>query len=226
MARMLQLAKKHLDIGLYTNETAAMLTFWQKKVGLRFETMQPLGQGVQQHRHDMNGSVLKLNSVREPMPKAKASGYRELWIASPDVAEPEELRDVDGNAVRLVAPGYAGVNGVALKLEVTSAAPFRAFFGSVMRLESAGKHSYRLGDSLIMFDVNPRVTQGTPLQARGYRYFTIQVTDVDREHSVLVERGATSAMAPTTLGDVARISFIRDPDGNWIELSQRASLVK
>jgi hypothetical protein len=26
------------------------------------------------------------------------------------------------------------------------------------------------------------------------------------------------------LGDTAYISFIRDPDGNWIELSQRASL--
>jgi lactoylglutathione lyase len=32
-------------------------------------------------------------------------------------------------------------------------------------------------------------------------------------------------MAPITLGETARISFIRDPDGNWIELSQRASLV-
>ncbi len=29
---------------------------------------------------------------------------------------------------------------------------------------------------------------------------------------------------PVTLGEVARISFIRDPDGNWIEISQRASL--
>ena len=25
-------------------------------------------------------------------------------------------------------------------------------------------------------------------------------------------------------GDVARISFVRDPDGGWIEISQRASL--
>jgi lactoylglutathione lyase len=30
--------------------------------------------------------------------------------------------------------------------------------------------------------------------------------------------------APVSLGKVARISFVRDPDGNWIELSQRASL--
>jgi len=223
IARM-QLAKKQIDVGLYTNDTEAMLKFWQTKVGLRFEEMQPIGQGVRQYRHDMNGSVLKLNSVRDPLPKAKPSGYRELWIASPDLGEPELLWDGDGNAIRLVLPGYAGVNGIALKLEVTSAAPFREFFGSVMRLESAGKNSYRIGDSLIMFEANPRAHQDTPMRAKGYRYFTIQVTDVDREHANLVERGAVEAMAPITLGDVARVSFIRDPDGNWIELSQRASL--
>jgi hypothetical protein len=26
------------------------------------------------------------------------------------------------------------------------------------------------------------------------------------------------------LGDVAYISFVRDPDGNWIEISQRKSI--
>jgi lactoylglutathione lyase len=31
-------------------------------------------------------------------------------------------------------------------------------------------------------------------------------------------------MAPRTLGDVARISFVIEPGGHWIELSQRASL--
>ena len=32
-------------------------------------------------------------------------------------------------------------------------------------------------------------------------------------------------LAPLTLGTTARISMVRDPDGNWIELSQRASIV-
>jgi hypothetical protein len=36
---------------------------------------------------------------------------------------------------------------------------------------------------------------------------------------------ATNAIAPLTLGTTARIAMIRDPDGNWIELSQRASIV-
>lgn len=220
----MQLAKKHIDVGLYTNETATMLEYWQAKVGLHFEEVQPLGQGVRQHRHDMNGSVLKLNSVRDPMAPAKPSGYRELWIASTEVVESETLWDADGNAIQLVLPGHSGVVGIALKLVVSSAARFREFYGSVMQLESAGKDRYRCGDSLLIFEEYAKAAQDTPLRAKGYRYFTIQVADVDREHANLVTRGAREAMPPTTLGETARISFIRDPDGNWIELSQRASL--
>jgi hypothetical protein len=36
--------------------------------------------------------------------------------------------------------------------------------------------------------------------------------------------GVWEGAAPVTLGTVARISFIRDPDGDFIEISQRASL--
>ncbi|HBK11323.1 MAG TPA: VOC family protein, partial [Gammaproteobacteria bacterium] len=36
--------------------------------------------------------------------------------------------------------------------------------------------------------------------------------------------GGAEGMAPVRLGDVAYISFVRDPDGNWIEISQRKSI--
>jgi predicted enzyme related to lactoylglutathione lyase len=220
----MQLSRKRIDVGLYTNKTEVMLEFWQTQVGLPFEELQPLGQGVRQHRHDMNGSVLKLNSVLDPLPPAKPSGYRELWIASVDVAEPLTLWDSDDNAIRLVLPGYSGVNGIALKLAVSSAARFHAFYGSVMQLQPAAKNAYHCGDSLLMFEEQRHVAQGAPLRAKGFRYFTIQVVDLEREHAKLIERGAVEGLAPVTLGETARISFIRDPDGNWIELSQRASL--
>ena len=48
---------------------------------------------------------------------------------------------------------------------------------------------------------------------------------VDEIHARTLAAGALEGLAPTTLGDVARISMILDPDGNWIELSQRASIV-
>ncbi len=220
----MQLAKRQIDVGLYTNQTEAMQAFWQTEVGLRFEEMVPLGQAVRQYRYDMNGSVLKLNSVRDPMPEAKPSGYRELWIASTEDLEPRTLWDCDDNAVKLVPHGFSGVNGIALTLAVSSAAAFNNFYGRVMRLPPATKNAYRCGDSLLSFAEGAKAHPDAPLQAKGLRYFTIQVVDVDREHATLVERGATEGLAPITLGKTARISFIRDPDGNWIELSQRASL--
>ena len=58
----------------------------------------------------------------------------------------------------------------------------------------------------------------------GFRYLTIQVFDVVGEHRALLARGASEGFAPRRLGDVAAISFVRDPDGNWIEISQRKSI--
>ena len=44
-------------------------------------------------------------------------------------------------------------------------------------------------------------------------------------HERLRAKGVREGLAPVTLGEVARISMILDPDGNWIELSRRASIV-
>jgi lactoylglutathione lyase len=62
------------------------------------------------------------------------------------------------------------------------------------------------------------------MRAVGMRYITVQVRDCDREHRRLTSMGVCEGAAPVTLGAVARISFVRDPDGNFIEVSQRASL--
>jgi catechol 2,3-dioxygenase-like lactoylglutathione lyase family enzyme len=218
----MKLAKKQIDVGLYTNQTQAMLDYWQTEIRLPYQEMLKLGQGVQQHRLGLNGSVLKLNSVRDPMPDARRSGYRALWIASTEVMEPLPLTDTDGNAIKLVPMGFSGVNGIALEVGVSSAAAFRDFYGRVLRLPSATTNAYRCGDSVLSFTQEPRVARDTPLRARGFRYFTIQVLDVDAEHATALERGAVEGLAPITLGETARISFLRDPDGNWIELSQRA----
>ena len=62
------------------------------------------------------------------------------------------------------------------------------------------------------------------IEGKGWRYITFQVFEVDREHAHVLAHGGREARAPVTLGSTARISMVRDPDGNWIELSQRASL--
>ena len=90
----MKLAKQHLDVGLFTNNADAMLEFWQQRVGLPFEETLPLGGGVLQHRHAMNGSVLKLNAARDPLHEAPPSGYRELLIAArrPGAGDPHRPR--------------------------------------------------------------------------------------------------------------------------------------
>lgn len=220
----MELAKPHVDVGVFTNALEPMLEFWQHEVGLPFEQVLPLGGGLQQHRHGMNGSVFKLNHARDPLPAAPPSGYRELWIARDGLASPRDLRDPDGNRVRLVPRGTDGVEGIAIRLGVRDAAAFRRFYGEALGLPAAGTNAFRCGDSVLRFEEAPDAGAEANWIARGYRYLTIQVREVDREHREILARGGREGRAPLNVGDVARISFVRDPDGNWIEVSQRASL--
>jgi len=47
------------------------------------------------------------------------------------------------------------------------------------------------------------------------------VRNCDDAFKQLTSGGATEAVAPANFGNVARIAFVRDPDGNFVELGQR-----
>ena len=87
-----------------------------------------------------------------------------------------------------------------------------------------GPDALRCGDSLVLITQSPTLVSAGAMKARGFRYITIQVRDCDAEHARLLRAGAVEGHPPTTLGTTARVSFVRDPDGNWIEISERASL--
>ena len=220
----MRLAKAHLDVGLFTNNASAMLDFWQHRVGLAFEETLPLGAGVRQHRHAMNGSVLKLNAARDPINDAPPSGYRELIIARADIDVPRSLVDPDGNRIVLVPPRHEGVAGIKINMTVRDAAAMRQFLGVAMQFEEISADTYCCGDSLTTFAEDASAERTEPMRARGFRYLTVQVYDADAEHGGIVARGGEEGRPPVTLGTTARVSFVRDPDGNWIEVSQRASL--
>ena len=220
----MKLAKQHIDVGLFTNNEQAMLDFWQHDVGLPFEETLPLGGGVRQHRHAMNGSVLKLNAARDPINAAPPSGYRELTIVREGVAAPRSLVDPDGNRIMLVPPGFEGVTGIRIRMAVRNADDFRRFFAEAMQFDEIDANTFRCGDSLVAVERDATAVRTEPMRAPGYRYLTVQVYDVDAEHRGIVERGGDEGRPPVTLGSTARVSFVRDPDGNWIEVSQRASL--
>lgn len=226
----MKLAKDVLDFGLYTAERDAMLAFWQSEVGLSYEEMLPAGRGVRQHRLSLNGSVFKLNHSRAPLAELAPSGYRELLIAREGLAAECALVDPDGNRVRLVPQGFEGIDGIGIRLAVHSASAHHAFYRDVLGLDSVAAQSYRWGNTVLSFAEDPSVTADAPttcnevMRAPGFRYLTVQVWDVDAEYGGAIDRGAMPGFSPMTLGTVARIAFIRDPDGGWIEISQRASL--
>jgi predicted enzyme related to lactoylglutathione lyase len=221
----MQLAKPRVDIGLSTNHLEPMLEFWQHDVGAEFDHILPIRRGHDQHRHDIAGSVLKINHHADPLPATPPSGYRELVVARAGLADPVALVDPDGNRVTLVPPGFDAVTQIGVRLGVRDLDAHRHFYGDVLGLPEEAVGAFRAGESLIVGEQRADAPADAEMQGGGWRYITFQVFKVDDEHAQVLANGGREALAPITLGTTARISMVRDPDGNWIELSQRASVV-
>lgn len=221
----MDLAKQHLDVGLFSNLRDEQLDFWQHAVGLEYDHMGKLGGGVQQHRHHVNGSILKMNHARDSLPDIAPSGIVGIQIAREGLGAPQQLTDPDGNRVELVPPGHDDVHGIAVLLRVNDAAAHDRFWTHAMQFERAGDHAYRCGDTLVrIVDEGEVAHRGDQWRGPGYRYTTVQVFDCVAEYDGIVARGGDSAAPPSVLGDTVRMAFVTDPDGNHIEISQRASL--
>ena len=93
---------------------------------------------------------------------------------------------------------------------------FHEFYAKALELEPLGDNAYCCGHSVLLFAKDASAGRTGDMRGCGYRYITIQVWDVDAEHRRMLAAGAEEGRAPVTLGKVARISFVRDPDGNCI----------
>lgn len=222
----MNLAKPHVDIGTQVRETQPALDFWQKTLGVPFEYTQPISKGVRQHRHDLYGSIVKVNNSLNPVPDNPPTGYRELLIAREGVTSPES-HEHEGVKVTLVPPGTLGVEKIGIRMVCRDLEKHRAFFAKALDLREekiAGVGAaFRAGDSIILIDQDASAPSDSKQGGYGWRYITFQVFKVDEEHRHALANGAIEGRAPVTLGTTARISMIRDPDGNYIELSQRAN---
>ena len=221
----MKLAKPHLDVGLFSNRRDEQLAFWQETVGLPYDHMGKLGGGVQQHRHHMNGSILKLNHARDPLPAIAPSGIIGLQIAREGLDRPLAMADPDGHRVTVVPKGQDGIEGIAILLRVNEPAAHDRFWTEAMQYERAGEGRYRCGDSLVVLAEQGKVEpRGPHWRGPGYRYTTVQVWDCVAEYQGILARGGTSGGDVRILGETVRYAFVCDPDGNHIEISQRASL--
>ncbi len=219
----MDLAKPAIDIGLFTNQLEPMLSFWQTTVGIAFSELLPVGNGVRQHRHDIGRSVFKLNHVRDTLTPSAASGIRHLIIASSVVNAPQQMTDPDGNLLTMI-PQQSDTPPLSIHLVVSDLDSHRRFYGQALGLPENRHAEFMGGETRLVLEQGD-VTQDPVQLGVGYRYMTLQIFDVLKTHAQVLANGGREGSAPRRLGEVAHISFVRDPDGNWIELSQRKSIV-
>jgi lactoylglutathione lyase len=66
----------------------------------------------------------------------------------------------------------------------------------------------------------------TAILTRGYGHICLRVDDVEKTHAAILAAGGTERMAPQDAPEPGvRMSFIADPEGNLIELLNRAGPV-
>ncbi|HEX4293058.1 MAG TPA: VOC family protein [Rhizomicrobium sp.] len=223
----MNLAKPRVDVGLNTNRLEEMLAFWQSEMKVPFDHVLPIRKGQKQHRHDLFGSVLKINHFADDLPGTAPAGYAEVLIARPGVTDIRVFKDPEGTLVSLVPPGALGIGQIGIKLKVRDLERHRGFYADALGLAEiphARGAAFRAGETAILLEETDDAPYDAQFQGPGFRYITFQVFKCDEEHARILEHGGREALAPTTLGTTARISMVRDPDGNWIEISQRASI--
>lgn len=221
-------AKDFFDVGLFTNQADAVRAYYSQ-LGLPFDHTLKLGGGVLQHRYQADAAVLKINDARDELPqRPERAPLLELIIATPTCTSPMTGTDPDGTTVTCVPPGHDGIQGLALRLGVASLEVSTSFYIGALGLTEVSPGVLSCGRGLLLLDepAEPAETlcADAPLAALGLRYLTLQVFDCDAAYASALQAGATSGRAPVTLGSTARIAFVRDPEGVWIELSERASV--
>ena len=98
-----------------------------------------------------------------------------------------------------------------------------AFYRDGLGLPVDATGTVSLGDArLCVADIGP-VARSPDWRGPGLRYITLQVMDARAALGQALANGAEGADSLRDLGELVRFAFIRDPDGNFIELSERTT---
>ena len=98
------------------------------------------------------------------------------------------------------------------------------FYAKVMGFSPLGNGIFKVGESVLILEQDDATEPAGHWVNLGCRYFTLHVMRVDDCFQAVCDAGAAVGERPYSIGKIARISFVRDPDLNWIEVAQRASL--
>ena len=211
----MNLAKPRIDIGFATNDAPSALAFWQNRIGLPFDHTQPIRRGYKQHRHDLCGSILKINQVYDPLPDNPPSGYRELLIARDGILARVPMIDPDGNRVALVPKGMFGIARIGIRLGVRDVAAHQRFYTEALGLlqgESAGDAiTFLAGDTVLIVEPAPDAPDEASFEGKGWRYITARCSRSTASTPICWPMAAARA---GTLNTTARISWCAIPAGS------------
>tara|TARA_A100001037_G_scaffold256554_1_gene242752 strand:+ start:123 stop:806 length:684 start_codon:yes stop_codon:yes gene_type:complete len=221
MSAALELSKPVFDVGFFTSDIEPMLRFWGHEMGLSVEPAVAFNDGLTQYRHACGNSVVKINTASQPL-AGTATGYRRLSLPWPGIEQVKEIEDPDGNQITLVPESSS--QGPAIHIGVSDPERFDRFYTSAMGFLRLSEGVYQCGHSHVTIAVDNDAEPAGHWVDHGLRYFTVHVMRVDESYERVIDNGGTVGEAPYSIGEIARISFVRDPDGNWIEIAQRASL--
>jgi glyoxylase I family protein len=124
-------------------------------------------------------------------------------------------------------------DSIDLGIVITDSAASLAFYRDVLGFEhvadtpmpgrmSGTMHRLMCGSTLIKLvklDENPAATAppGGIVGASGYRYFTMQVTNLAEITRACRDAGAAVIIDAAEIRPGVSISMVADPDGNWVE---------
>jgi hypothetical protein len=216
-----ELAKQQLDVGTMVHDWDAAHGFWTNTVGLPYTKFEKIGGGVRQHRFDGHGSVIKVNHSRNAL-EAHPTIHRQLRIVSDLVTAPKLVHDPEGIDIELVPFGHDAIVDIEIVNATASLDEARRFWVDGVGGTEFEPGRFRIGSSIVRCVEEPDLERPTVRIGPGLRYLTVQVQHVNQAWPRLVEMGFIGDMEPTSLGETARVSFIRDPDGGYLEVSERA----
>lgn len=181
---------------------------------------------------DLEGVLERMDMADHP--------YRRLPLPEDSPFQVAFSNDADGNALELVGLGKPAGERLTARMQigltVADIERSRHFYGELLGLReepemklprSMGvvgntRYGFVLGATTVKFwsrgDDLP-TWSGPPARRTGIRLMTALVEDVDATHEALKERGVSIAAPPSDLENLARIMFVTDPDGNWIEIA-------
>ncbi|MBI1784584.1 VOC family protein [Candidatus Sumerlaeota bacterium] len=228
-----QMLKPTLDVGFVIADPAKSEEFYGGLLGMKKLPPIDLPDGGKMHRFQYGSSTIKLLQYEKTPPAYQgginnAVGLRLLTLFIPDLDKIVENAAAHGfpkpgilgkgRGQRLIFINDPDGNQVELLELPEGAEPAVNTGGPIKYIFEAGKSTIKFWS----FEKELPVHTGKWDEAVGIRYMTFLVKDVDAAFEELTKRGAKIAQPPTDFGSLARVMFITDPDGNYIELAALA----